>query len=413
MRAAATLKVTIRFQTSPSFGPNLVLGDSSSPLGTGVLSDAASTPVDITNVVNSVAIRRGRNRILDRFDAGSCTVGLTDTTGLFDPDNGTYANEILPMRQLQVSATYGATTYTLYSGFIDEWDYTYHPGETAAFMTIKAVDSFRLLNLSTVSTVSGASAGQTTSTRLGKLLDMITWPVSLRDFSTGAGQTTCQADSGTDRDVLSACQAVNQTELGAFFCETNGVLKFYDRAGIIAKHAETPTEFDDTGTNIQYQSVDFDIDDTVLANDVTVTRSGGTAQNVTDSTSISDFFQRNYTRTGLIMDTDADALNQATTILSQRKDPKLRIGSISLDAYGNVSNRVTAALNTKLMDPIKVTRTQPGGGTVSRTLSVQGIEHTIRPDSWVTTFQTAEKILDGFVLDSTTSGILGTNALSY
>ena len=186
-----------------------------------------------------------------------------------------------------------------------------------------------------------------------------------------------------------------------------------DRNDIVKKHAESPTVFDDTGANIQYQSVDFDIDDTILANDVSVQRSGGTAQNVTDSSSISDFFQRNYTRSGLLMDTDADALLQAKAILNNRKDPKLRIGSISLDAYSNVSNRVTAALNTEIMDPIKVTRTQPGGGTVSRTLSVQGIEHTIRPDSWVTTFQTAEKILDGFILNSTTSGILGTSALSY
>ncbi len=64
-----------------------------------------------------------------------------------------------------------------------------------------------------------------------------------------------------------------------------------DRNNIVKKHAETPIQFDDTGSNIQYQAVDFDIDDTVLANDVTVTRTGGSAQNVTDSTSISDFFK--------------------------------------------------------------------------------------------------------------------------
>ena len=141
-------------------------------------------------MVNLVAIRRGRNRLLDQFDAGTCTVQLTDTTGLFDPDNGTYADEILPMRQLQVSATYGATNYTLYSGFIDEWDYTYQPGENAAFMTIKAIDSFRLLNLSRITSVTDGTAGQTTSTRMGKILDMISWPTCLRDFSTGTGQTT-------------------------------------------------------------------------------------------------------------------------------------------------------------------------------------------------------------------------------
>ena len=155
----------------------------------------------------------------------------------------------------------------------------------------------------------------------------------------------------------------------------------------------------DTGSGIYYESVDFDIDDTILANDVTVQRTGGSAQNVSDTDSIDSFFLRDLSRTGLLMDSDADALLQAKAILNERKDPELRI----------------AALNTELFDPIQVTRTQPGGGTVTRTLSVQGIEHTITasPSSWKTTFQTAEKILDGFILDSATSGVLGTSALSY
>ena len=55
-----------------------------------------------------------------------------------------------------------------------------------------------------------------------------------------------------------------------------------DRNDIVKKHAESPTVFDDTGANIQYQSVDFDIDDTILANNVSVKRVGGSAQSVSD-----------------------------------------------------------------------------------------------------------------------------------
>jgi hypothetical protein len=411
MPSAATLQATIRFTASPSFGVSLVLGDAGSPLGTGVLSDAATTPVDVTSIVNAVTINRGRDRILDKTDAGTCTMTMTDTTGLFDPDNGTYANKILPMRQLQISATYGATVYTLYSGFVEEWDYTYSPGEDAAFITVVATDAFRVLNLTDITAVSGASAGDLTGTRMGEILDEVSWPASSRDFSPGI--TTCQADPGTTRDTLTACQTITDTELGAFFTKTNGVLKFMDRNAIVKAHAATPTAFVDTGSGVYYESVDFDIDDTVLANDVTVQREGGTAQNVTDATSISSFFQRDLVRSGLLMDSDADALLQAKAILNQRKDPELRIGSITIDAYQDTSTRVIAALDTELFDPITVTRTQPGGGVVTRTLSVQGISHAISPSSWKTTFQTAEKILDGFILDSATSGVLGTSALSY
>jgi hypothetical protein len=278
-------------------------------------------------------------------------------------------------------------------------------------VTLVGTDAFRILNLTNVTNVAGASAGDLTGTRLGEILDEISWPASSRDFSTGL--TTCQADPGTARDTLSACQNVTDTELGAFFTKTNGVLKFMDRNAIVKAHGSSPTVFADTGSDIYYESIDFDIDDTILANDVTVQRTGGTAQNVSDATSIASFFLRDLSRTGLLMDSDADALSQAKAILNQRKDPELRIGSITIDAYQDTSARVIAALDTELFDPIKVTRTQPGGGTVTRTLSVQGIEHTITPSSWKTTFQTAEKILDGFILDSSTSGVLGTSALSY
>jgi hypothetical protein len=411
MAAAATIAVSVRFTASPSFGVDMVLGDAGSPLGTGVLSDAATAPVDITNLVNTVSTNRGRDRILDRHDAGRATVTFTDTSGVFDPDNGTYADKILPMRQLKITATYASTIYTLFSGFIDEWDYTYTPGENAAFVTLVATDAFRILNLTNVTTVSGSSAGDLTGTRIGEILDEIGWPSSSRDFSTGI--TTCQADTGAERDTLSAIQTVVDTELGAFFTKTNGVLKFMDRNAIVLAHGSTARVYVDTGSGIYYESIDFDIDDTILANDVTVTRDNGTAQNVSDATSIDSFFLRDLSRSGLIMDSDADALNQAKAILNQRKDPELRIGSITIDAYQDTSDRVVAALDTELFDPITVTRTQPGGGTVTRTLSVQGITHEITPSGWKTTFQTAEKILDGFILDSTSSGVLNTSALSY
>ena len=254
MPSAATLAVSIRFTASPSFGVDLVLGDAASPLGTGVLSDEATLPVDITSLVNAVSINRGRDRILDRHDAGRSTVTFTDTTGAFDPDNGDH--EILPMRQLKVTATYSGVLYTLYSGFIDEWDYTYTPGENAAFVTLVATDAFRILNLTTVTAVAGASAGDLTGKRLGEILDEISWPASSRDFS--AGLTTCQADPGTARDTLSACQNVTDTELGAFFAKTNGVLKFMDRNAIVKAHGSSPTVFVDTGAGIYYESIDFD-----------------------------------------------------------------------------------------------------------------------------------------------------------
>jgi hypothetical protein len=68
---------------------------------------------------------------------------------------------------------------------------------------------------------------------------------------------------------------------------------------------------------------------------------------------------------------------------------------------------------------IKITKSMPGGSSITRELFVQGVQHDIRPGTWKTRLLTAEPIIQAFILDSPEQGILGltdppnTNALSY
>ena len=411
MALAATVKVQVRFSTSASFGPPLVLDDATTPLDTGVLADSTVSVLDLTNFVQSVNTSRGRSRILDTFEGGIATVQCIDTTGVLDPDNGTYAGQILPMIQIVISATYGGTERFLFSGYIEAWNYTYAQDIDAAYVTINAVDGERILNLANVTTVTGQAAGQDTGTRIGKILDTVSWPSSERSLDTG--NTTCQADPGTTRSALTAIRTCATTEIGGFYMDTNGKAKFVSRDNTFAALATTPTEFNDTGTQIPYVAVDFNTDDTVLANKISITRTGGTAQVVSDATSISTYFERNLTRTGLLMETDAVALDYANAVLATRKDADLRIKGITIDSTADVTATVNAALDTDFFQPIKVTRTQPGGGTVTRNLTVQGIRHNITTTRFLTTFNTAEPLVEGFILNDSQYGVLDTSALGF
>ena len=411
MALAATDKEQVRFSTSASFGPPLVLDDATTPLDTGVLADSTVSVLDLTNFVQSVNTSRGRSRILDTFEGGIATVQCIDTTGVLDPDNGTYAGQILPMIQIVISATYGGTERFLFSGYIEAWNYTYAQDIDAAYVTINAVDGERILNLANVTTVTGQAAGQDTGTRIGKILDTVSWPSSERSLDTG--NTTCQADPGTTRSALTAIRTCATTEIGGFYMDTNGKAKFVSRDNTIAALATTPTEFNDTGTQIPYVAVDFNTDDTVLANKISITRTGGTAQVVSDATSISTYFERNLTRTGLLMETDAVALDYANAVLATRKDADLRIKGITIDSTADVTATVNAALDTDFFQPIKVTRTQPGGGTVTRNLTVQGIRHNITTTRFLTTFNTAEPLVEGFILNDSQYGVLDTSALGF
>jgi hypothetical protein len=407
--AAPTVTATIRFTGGPSFGTTLVLGDVISPLGTGVLGTSANAPVEIQSKVTSAHIRRGRTRVLDKFEAGTAVITVVDVDGSLDPANGSYT--IVPNRQLRLSATYAGVERYLFSGFIDSWSYRYEPGTTAAFLTITAVDAFRLLNLADFTTLSGAAAGDSTGERVGQILDAVSWPASQRDVDTG--DTTVQADAGTTRSALSVLQVIADTELGGFWITAQGDAKFLSRSSTVKALDTAATVFDDDGTDIAYQGVRFQVDDTLLANRVSVTAAGGSAQVVSDATSITEYFERDLTRTGLLMDSSADALSQARAILAARKDAGLRIESLTLDGTEDNAARVAAILDLDFFDPITVNRTT-AVGRITKTLTVQGIQHTMSPrGGWQTTFSTAEPLVDSFLLGSTTRGVLGTSDLGY
>ena len=122
---------------------------------------------------------------------------------------------------------------------------------------------------------------------------------------------------------------------------------------------------------------------------------------------------RLHAPTRVISETDRPLAAQARAILAARKDPDLRVRELTIDATEDSAARVAAALDLDFFEPLKVTRTQPGGGKVTRTLTVQGIRHVITPSIWKTTFTTAEPIVDGFILGSATRGKLGTSTLAY
>ena len=120
-----TVNAVINFSTGPSFAQAMILG--SGILDTNVLADSASVIVDVSNVVDNIQTIRGRNAQADQFQTGTLSLRIVDQNGDFNPQNpaGPYYNLLTPMRKVQITATYGATTYPIFSGFITSYTTTY------------------------------------------------------------------------------------------------------------------------------------------------------------------------------------------------------------------------------------------------------------------------------------------------
>jgi hypothetical protein len=409
------INVIIDFSTGASFGFPFVL-DTSSLDGGDVLSDSStSLVVDVSNLLDSVNTNRGRNISSEQFQTGTASIRLLDQNGDFNPQNtlSPYYTYLNPMRKMTITATYNSVTYPIFAGYITGYN-TSTPkfNGDIVYTTITAVDGFRLFQNAQFFGVTGAVAGETTGTRIGKILDTIGWPNTLRDLDTGL--TTVQADPATQRTALAALQTVATTEYGAIYMDTTGRCTFQDRNLTVSSVAGTPVVFKDDGTAIGYFDVKWVFDDTQIYNLATVTRTGGSVQTVSDATSIAKFFTHSYNQSGLLMQTDAVALDYAQAFVASRKDTSSRVDELTLDLQqDNYTAGTVAALSLDFFSPISVTTTQPNNTTLSKTVQVFNISHSITPNSWKTRMGTAEPIIDGFILNSTLYGILDTSVLSY
>jgi hypothetical protein len=385
-------------------------------LGTNVLADSAAVIVDVSNQINRIETKRGRNALIDEFQTGTLTLRIIDQNGDFNPQNpaSPYFELLTPMKKVQITATYSGVTYPIFSGFITSYVTTYPKEADAdvAYTTIQAVDAFRLAFNAQISTVTGATAGDLSGTRINEILDEIDWPPSMRDVD--AGLTTLQADPGTNRTALQALTTVAQSEYGAVYVDATGSFVFQDRNVTASSIGATPILFADDGTGIRYQDAAWTLNDVLIFNKATITRAGGSAQVAINQASIDKYFLHSYFLDNLLMQSDAVALDYAQAYVASRAETSIRCDAIILDLYTpNYDAGIIAALDLDFFDPITVITTQPGGSTLEKTLQIFGVSLAITPNSFKTTFTTLEPVIDALILNNNIYGRLDYNVLSY
>jgi len=416
MPTAPVIKASIDFSNGVAFVGDPFILDSvtNGILGTNQLGTSANANVDISNLIFSVSIRRGRQRLLNEFEAGTANVTIIDTNGDFNPSNPSspYYGDLVPLRKIQIEAEYNGNSYVLFTGFITNYDTGFSIGsDEFSRVTFRCVDALRLFTSAQITTVTGSGV-QLSGARVNAILDELDYPSTLRDID--SGDTTLQADPGTSRRAVDALELVKKSEFGELFLDAEGRVTFLSRTAVTQSLASPVYTFADDGSGIAFQNAVVALDDSLVVNDVTVTRAGGTAQNVFNQDSIDKYFIHSGARDGILVQTDQEALDMANMLLSTRKETETRIDSILLNLEdGDDITRVNAGLAIELMDCVDITKLMPGSTSITQTLLVQGLHHDITHRKFTTTVYTGESLIDGFILDSASQGILDTDALSY
>jgi len=414
MTLPAQISVSFDFTQGATFGYPFTIGDAKyGKLGTGTLA-STTTPqptVDLTPDVRQIKITRGRNIMRDTYEAGTCTVRVLDPLSYFNPQNTSspYFGLLSPLRKLRVSATVNDVGYFLFSGYTTEYLYTYPQGQETGYVDIICSDAFRLMQQATVTTVASATAGQDTGTRIGKILDQVSFPSSMRTIDTGI--TTCVADPATARTSLDAVKNAEFSEQGAFFFNQEGTAVFLNRTNTIKKYGDTPIEFDQTN-GIPYTNLVFAFDDKLIINSAGMTRVGGTQQVSENATSIAKYFPHQSNQENLVAQTDTDTLNIARIYVATRQETTIRIDAMTVDLLDTDVPTATM-LDLDYFANLKITNVQPDGSTIVKTLQAQGFSWNITPNAMQVTVTTLEPIIEGFIIGSSVSGIIGQSIMAY
>lgn len=251
--------------------------------------------------------------------------------------------------------------------------------------------------------------------RIQKILTNGGWPASLRQVDTGSVLVAgAQEVSGS---LLSQMQAVVAAERGAIFVNKLGELVFRQRYSELqySSSATSNGEFSYLSTaSLPYQDLKFEFDDDVISNQLVVSRLGGTTQTtMQDGPSIALYGVRSESFSDLLVTTDTAARQIGEMHLTVYATPEFRPSMMKLIPESSPTTLYPQVLGRELRDRITVSFTAPGN--VARTVDclIDGIEFSITPGFWETTFYlSSTSVFDTFfMLDSAVSGKLDTNVL--
>jgi hypothetical protein len=198
--------------------------------------------------------------------------------------------------------------------------------------------------------------------------------------STRMGTSTLT--SGTT--MLDALQQTAVSENGNLFVDGGGVVQFRDRASRYLSLTSSFT-FGDGAGELPYETdIAYDFDAAQVFNDVTVVRPGGSSPHVADAASQLRYFPRSLSRTHNVW-TDNEAADAAAYFLQKSKDPALRISRLTLNPAAN-PNLWPAALGCEIGTRVTVNRRPRAGVVLAGDYFVESVEHTVAPDSWLTSF---------------------------
>jgi hypothetical protein len=349
--------------------------------GTDVLSAGTTVWSAIpTTDIRTLSIRRGRTREDQAVNPGTLSLVLENRTSNYDPDNTSSSYNwngyslLSAGLGVRVSATWSGTTYVIFRGYLEQLDVDQSLDPVATF---RFTDALAWIARQTVSEIASSYSGDTTSTRLGRILDAAGWDSGLR-FITGSRTMQPTIFGNT---ALALADQVSRCEFGRFYADRLGRLTLLPYESLFTTPSRLSFSDKRTSSTVEYDTIVTNPGAKYIVNQVTINQTNSISQTYADSNSQGRFgiYQKSY---------DAPLLDNATAgalaaiIASRYSLPKTRVDRVEFDALGIDSSIWASLLQTDLGDNCTVERTTVDSRTRIFTSLVESIQYDLTPYGW-------------------------------
>ncbi len=362
---------------------------------------------EVTEYVAECVISRGKNRELQRFQAGKLRLDLRNQNREFDPlfPNAQYAGKTRPRQPVRV--TYNGER--IFTGIVADWNYNYEVTGTSS-AEVEAVDELSLIAQQEL--IPGTAVPQSSGERVEAILNQesVDWPALDRNIDPGSSQLGADVFSG---NALRYLQTVAASEQGQLFVNRAGNIQFRGRLDATPS-SDSFLTFADDGTGIPYTEVNVNYGTDLLFNRSVVSgATGSVAANNLPS-------QRQYGITEFDLETLLDSTDQlenlASFIVSKYGEPELRFEAlqVSMDGLTTAQQDELAAMELGDVILVKFTPNQVGpANPMEQFGQVIRLDHDIRIENHNMIVGVASLAWNFLILDDAEFGIMDTNHLAF
>ena len=338
--------------------------------------------------VREISIKRGRSRADQKNDPGAATIVLDNVSGYYDPEytgsSSPYVvsgvNQLKAGVQCKIVATWSSTGYTLFVGYLETntVDQGFFPTATMVF-----TDGIALLSKMYAQSLSAPSySGETTSTRVGRMLTYANWTGSTN--LSGSVQMLPTTQGSSLQVLIEECVAC---EAGRFYISRDGVATFLPLSDKFSR----PTRLllsDTRATNtVEYDSIKATPGTYQVINEAIIERSGKSQRRSRHKPSTTAFGLKSVTVNAPILN-DSDADNLALYLSRKDSSPMTLVETIGFSALA-LDSLYPDFLALEIGDQLTVERTTVDGRSLTLYVVVEGYNHHITQDDWRTEIMTS------------------------